>query len=53
MDKEPSCRPPPKPPYVLDANGKVIGIMENMVQKTRPPLKSLEYTVVLIKKEKI
>ena len=33
------CRPPPKPPYILDINGEVIGIIENVVPKTRPPLK--------------
>ena len=33
------CRPPPKPPYILNINGEVIGIIENMVPKTRPPLK--------------
>ena len=38
MDKEPNCRPPPKPPYILDANGEVIGIIENIKPKTRPPL---------------
>ena len=32
-------RPPPKPPYILNINGKVIGIIKNVVQKTRPPLK--------------
>ena len=32
------CRPPPKPPYILNANGEVIGIIENVVTKTRPPL---------------
>ena len=33
------CRPPPKPPYILNINGEVIGIIENVVPKTRPPLK--------------
>ena len=32
-------RPPPKPPYVLDGNGEVIGTIENVVPKTRPPPK--------------
>ena len=32
-------RPPPKPPYILNINGKVIGIIENVVPKTRHPLK--------------
>ena len=40
IDKEQNCRPPPKPPYILNANGEVIGIIENVVPKTRPPLKS-------------
>ena len=26
-------------PYILDTNGEVIGIIENVVPKTRPPLK--------------
>ena len=30
---------PPKPPFILDGNGEVIGIIENVVPKTRPPLK--------------
>ena len=33
------CRPPPKPPYILNIKGEVIGIIENVVPKTRPPLK--------------
>ena len=33
------CRPPPKPPYILNANGEVIGVIENVVSKTRPLLK--------------
>ena len=53
IDKELNCRPPPKPPYILNTNGKVIGIIENVVLKTRPPLKPLEYMVVFIEKEKI
>ena len=35
--KRETCRPPPKPPYILDTKGKVIGIIENVVPKTRPP----------------
>ena len=31
------CRPPPKPPYILNINGEVIGIIENVVQKSSPP----------------
>ena len=33
------CRPPPKLPYILNINGEVIGIIENVVPKIRPPLK--------------
>ena len=33
------CRPPPKPPYIPNINGEVIGIIENVVPKTRPPFK--------------
>ena len=33
------CRPPPKPLYILNINGEMIGIIENVVPKTRPPLK--------------
>ena len=33
------CRPPPKPPYMLNTKGEVIGVIENVVSKTRPPLK--------------
>ena len=33
------CRPPPKPPYILHINGEVIGVIENVVSKTRPLLK--------------
>ena len=32
-------RPPPKPPYMLDGNGEVIGTIENVVPKPRPPPK--------------
>ena len=39
IDKELNYRPPPKPPYILIANGEVIGIIENIVPKTRPSLK--------------
>ena len=31
------CRPPPKPPYILNINGEVIGLIENVASKTRPP----------------
>ena len=32
------CRAPPKPPYILNINGEVIGILEeDVVPKTRPP----------------
>ena len=30
-------RPPPKPLYILDDNGEVIGTIENVVPKLRPP----------------
>ena len=33
------CRPPTKPPYILNTKGEVIGILENVVPKTSPPLK--------------
>ena len=39
IDKELNYMPPPKLPYILDANGEVIGIIENAVPKTRPHLK--------------
>ena len=32
-------KPPPKPPYILDGNGKMIGTIENVVPKPRPPPK--------------
>ena len=32
-------RPPPKPPYILDGNGEVIGTIENVVPKPIPPPK--------------
>ena len=32
------CRPSPKPPYILNTNGEVIGIIENVVPNNRPPL---------------
>ena len=51
IGKELNYRPPPKPPYILNAIGEVIGIIENIVPKTRPPLNPLEYMVVLIEKE--
>ena len=36
IDKEQNYRPPPKPPYIVNTNGEVIGIIENMVPKTGP-----------------
>ena len=33
------CRPPPKPPYILNTNGEVIGVIENVVSETRHYLK--------------
>ena len=36
VDKELNYMPPPKLPYILNANGKVIGILENIVPKNRP-----------------
>ena len=33
------CRPLPKPPYILNINGKVIWVIENVVSKTRLPFK--------------
>ena len=39
MVKREICRPPPKPPNILDANGEVIKITEDMVPNSRPPLK--------------
>ena len=33
------CRPPPKPPHILNINGEVIGVIVNVVSKTRPPFK--------------
>ena len=33
------CRPPPKPPYILNTNGEIIGVIENVVSLPRPPLK--------------
>ena len=39
IDKELNYRPPPKPPYIVNTNGGVIGIIENIVPKIRPPLK--------------
>ena len=35
--KRETCRPPPKPPYILNTKGEVIEIIENVVPKTRPP----------------
>ena len=37
--KRKACRPPPKPPYILNINGEVIGVIENVVSKTRHSLK--------------
>ena len=37
--KRETCRPPPKPPYILNIKGEVIRIIENLVPKTRPPFK--------------
>ena len=31
---------PQKPPYIVNTDGEVIGIIENMVPKPRPPPKS-------------
>ena len=39
IDRKLNCRPPPRLPYILNANGDVIGILENMVPKNRPPPK--------------
>ena len=39
IDKKLNYRPPPKPPYILNANGEVVGIIENIEPKTRSPLK--------------
>ena len=39
IDRELNYRPPPKLPYILNANGQVIGILENIVPKNRPPPK--------------
>ena len=36
IDKGPNYRPPPKTPYILNVNGEVIGIIENMVPKPKP-----------------
>ena len=40
IERELNYRPPPKLPYILDTNGEVIGIIEIVVPKTRPPLKT-------------
>ena len=37
--KREECRPPPKPPYILNINEEVIGVIEKVVSKTRLPLK--------------
>ena len=39
IDRKLSCRPTPKLPYILNAKGEVIGIIENVVPKARPPFK--------------
>ena len=39
IDRELNCRPPPRLPNVLNASGEVIGILENIVSKNRPPPK--------------
>ena len=39
IDKELNHRPPPKPPYIVNTNEEVIGIIKNVVPKTRPPPK--------------
>ena len=39
IDRELNYRPPPKLPYILNANGEVIGILENIVPKNRPQQK--------------
>ena len=39
IDRKLNYRPPPKLPYILNANGEVIGILENIVPKNRPPPK--------------
>ena len=39
IDKKLNCRPTPKLPYILNANGELIGILENIVSKNRPPPK--------------
>ena len=41
IDRKLNCRSTPKLPYILNANGEVIGILENIVPKNRPPPKSL------------
>ena len=39
IDRKLNCKPTPKLPYILNANGEVIGILENIVPKNRPPPK--------------
>ena len=39
IDRKLNCRPTPKLPYILNANGEVIGILENIVPESRPPPK--------------
>ena len=35
--KRETCRPPPMAPYILDTKGEIIGTIDNVVPKTRPP----------------
>ena len=39
IDRELNYRPPPNLPYILSANGEVMGILEHIVPKNRPPPK--------------
>ena len=39
IERELNYRPPQKLPYILDTIGEVMEIIENVVPKTRPPLK--------------
>ena len=39
MVKKEVYTPSPKPPYILNTNGEVIGVIGNVVSKTRLPLK--------------
>ena len=40
IDKELNCRHPHEPPYIVNTNREVIGIIENVVPKIRTPLKT-------------